>query len=165
MRLLVERRIVRDGDAGARPAPAAASTPARAAASSTPARTATSPAATSNGGTPASATAAPGGEVYRVRSGDTMSGIAVARGIALADLARWNGMPAPRPLREGELLRVTPPAPKQHRVARGETLTSVARKYNVAIGDLVRWNGLGSARPLREGEILVVDGRAATVLH
>jgi membrane-bound lytic murein transglycosylase D len=94
-----------------------------------------------------------------------MSGIAVARGIALADLARWNGMPAPRPLREGELLRVTPPAPKNHRVARGETLTSVARKYNVAIGDLVRWNGLGSARPLREGEVLVVEGSAAAVLH
>jgi membrane-bound lytic murein transglycosylase D len=174
MRLLVERKIVRDGDAGARPAPvatstparaAASSTPARAAASSTPARTATSPAATSNGGTRASATAAPGAEGYRVRSGDTMSGIAVARGIALADLARWNGMPAPRPLREGELLRVTPPAPKNHRVARGETLTSVARKYNVAIGDLVRWNGLGSARPLREGEVLVVEGSAAAVLH
>jgi LysM repeat protein len=87
-----------------------------------------------------------------------MSGIAAARGIRLADLARWNGMASPRPLREGEVLRLTPAESRRHRVQRGETLTSVARRYDVQIADLVRWNGLGSARPLREGETLLVEG-------
>jgi membrane-bound lytic murein transglycosylase D len=163
MRLLVERRVVRDGDSAARPASRAPAAPARTA-SASPART-TASAAGAGAPVRVSAPASAGGETYRVRSGDTMSGIAVARGIALADLARWNGMAAPRPLREGETLRVTPPEPRKHRVQRGETLTSVARKYNVAIRDLVRWNDLGSARPLREGEVLVVEGGAAMVLH
>jgi membrane-bound lytic murein transglycosylase D len=145
MRLLVDRRVVRDGEGGGRPAAASASTSSPAAAS-TPVRTAS-----------ASASSAAGGTTYRVRRGDTMSGIAAARGIRLADLAHWNGMSAPRPLREGEVIRLTPPAPRRHRVERGETLTSVARRYGVTIGDLVRWNGLGSARPLRMGEILVVE--------
>jgi membrane-bound lytic murein transglycosylase D len=143
MRLLVDRRVVRDGEAGIRVATASASASSPA---SAPVRTAS-----------ASASSVGGGDTYRVRRGDTMSGIAAARGIRLADLARWNGMSAPRPLREGEVIRVTSPAPRRHRVERGETLTSVARRYGVTIGDLVRWNGLGSARPLRMGEILVVE--------
>jgi membrane-bound lytic murein transglycosylase D len=166
MRLLVERRVVRDGESVARPAPAAPVAPVARArtASASPART-TAPAAGAGAPVRVSAPASAGGETYRVRSGDTMSGIAVARGVPLADLARWNGMASPRPLREGELLRVTSPEPRKHRVQRGETLTSVARKYDVAIRDLVRWNDLGSARPLREGEVLVVEGGAAMVLH
>jgi membrane-bound lytic murein transglycosylase D len=164
MRLLVERRVVRDGDSVARPAPGAPAAQARTG-SAPPARTTPAPAAGAGAPVRVSAPASAGGETYRVRSGDTMSGIAVARGIALADLARWNGMASPRPLREGETLRVTPPEPRKHRVQRGETLTSVARKYDVAIRDLVRWNDLGSARPLREGEVLVVEGGAAMVLQ
>jgi LysM repeat protein len=89
-----------------------------------------------------------------------MSGIAVARGISVAELARWNGMSSPRPLREGETLRLAPAEPRRHRVERGETLTSVARRYGVEIADLVRWNALGLARPLREGETLRVEGAA-----
>jgi membrane-bound lytic murein transglycosylase D len=159
MRLLVERRVVRDSDTAPRTtaaAPAAAASAPRTAAraeTASPTRPAASSASAPLSG--------PEADMYRVRSGDTMSGIAVARRVRLADLARWNGMASPRPLREGELIRVAPPAPpapRRHRVERGETLTSVARRYDVGIGDLVRWNELGSARPLREGEVLVVDG-------
>jgi LysM repeat protein len=170
MRLLVERRQVLDSESPARPAARAV------AATATPAtQPATGPAtgpAAGNGGNGGNGARGPGPSVrsvpqpsgdgtYRVRSGDTMSGIAAARGISLAELARWNGMPAPRPLREGEVLRVTPAEPRRHRVERGETLTSVARRFGVEIADVVRWNSLGSARPLREGETLVVEGPAA----
>lgn len=172
MRLLVERRVVRDSDTAPRTASAAPTRTAAPAAPATASRTAaraqtaspTRPAAS-----PASATSSGAdGDMYRVRSGDTMSGIAVARRVRLVDLASWNGMASPRPLREGELIRVAPPAPpapRRHRVERGETLTSVARRYDVGIGDLVRWNELGSARPLREGEVLVVDGTVSAGEH
>jgi membrane-bound lytic murein transglycosylase D len=171
MRLLVDRRRVLDSDA---PAPvrtvAAVTAPTRAPAAA--ARTGGPGPETVGERPPAAPTAPPAARAapqpsregtYRVRSGDTMSGIAVARGIALADLARWNGMASPRPLREGEMLRITPPEPRRHRVERGETLTSVARRFDVAISDIVRWNGLGTARPLREGERLLVEGPAASV--
>lgn len=146
MRLLVDRRVVRDGDVASSGRSVVSSAAAASSTSSTssapPTRAVPRMAAT---------------ESYRVRRGDTMSGLARARGVSAAELARWNGMAAPRPLREGEVLRLVPPGPRQHRVARGETLTSVARTYGVGIPDLVRWNGLGSARPLREGEVLLVE--------
>jgi LysM repeat protein len=162
-RLLVDRRVVRDGEsrsvavaatqngtrsAGGPAAPVADAAAATPAAPGTPA-----PAATTAG-----RVAQPqGGATYQVRRGDTMSGIAAARGIPLADLARWNGMAQPRPLREGEVIRVGPAEPRRHRVERGETMTSVARRHGVTIDELVRWNGMTAARPLREGETLVVE--------
>ncbi len=157
MRLLVERRRVTDGEA-----------PVRVAASGTGTTVVSTPAPGDGGSTVGGATARPARSssqpaadgTYRVRRGDTMSEIAAARGIRLADLARWNGMGSPRPLREGEMLRLSPPEPRRHRVERGETLTSMARRFGVEIRDLVEWNDLGSARPLREGEVLLVEAPA-----
>jgi membrane-bound lytic murein transglycosylase D len=153
MRLLVDRRRVTDTQPATRPG----SGPAQVAAA--PAAPASQP-ARAPGPSPRAAPDPASNGTYRVRRGDTMSGIAASRGTTVTELARWNGMSAPRPLREGELLRLTPPEPRRHRVQRGETLTSVARRFGVGIADLVRWNGLGSARPLREGEVLVVEAPA-----
>jgi membrane-bound lytic murein transglycosylase D len=169
MRLLVERRRVLDIDGAAAPsARAVAAAPATRTtsppvAAPAPATRAAQPPAEARGAGPSVRSAPQPGEngTYRVRSGDTMTGIASKRGIGVGDLARWNGMATPRPLREGEVLRVVPPEARRHRVERGETLTSVARRFGVEIGDLVRWNDLGSARPLREGERLVVERPAA----
>jgi membrane-bound lytic murein transglycosylase D len=148
MRLLVDRRVVRDGE-GAAATNRVAGGPSGS--STEPARSASRP--------PSAGAAQPAaGATYRVRQGDTMTGIASARGVTVGDLVRWNGMSAPRPLREGETIRVGPADPRRHRVERGETMTSVARRYGVGISDLVRWNGFDAARPLREGEVLVVEG-------
>jgi membrane-bound lytic murein transglycosylase D len=153
MRLLVDRRQVTDLEVRT----VAAATPSTR--STAPSSAASSGGSSRSPGPNAGSAPQPSGDgTYRVRHGDTMSGIAAARGIRLADLARWNGMASPRPLREGEVLRLTPAESRRHRVQRGETLTSVARRYDVQIADLVRWNGLGSARPLREGETLLVEG-------
>jgi membrane-bound lytic murein transglycosylase D len=152
MRLLVDRRRVTDGDTPAT-VRAATAVAAASASSSAPSTRAPGPSVTSVPQPAASGS-------YRVRRGDTMSGIAASRRISVAELARWNGMASPRPLREGETLRLTPPDPRRHRVERGETLTSVARRFGVEIRDLVRWNGMGSARPLREGEVLLVEAPA-----
>jgi LysM repeat protein len=47
---------------------------------------------------------------HTVAAGETMSGIARRYGIPMTDLARWNGMSEPRPLRIGERLRLAPPS-------------------------------------------------------
>jgi membrane-bound lytic murein transglycosylase D len=163
MRLLVDRRQVVDGDAPARPATRTAAAPSSGGTAAARTTAASPAGGGGRGPAPAQRAGGPttGDGTYRVRSGDTMSGIAAARGIRLTDLARWNGMSSPRPLREGELLRLASPEPRRHRVERGETLTSVARRFGVEITELVRWNNLGSARPLREGEHLLVEAPAA----
>ena len=63
------------------------------------------------GGSDAGAAAAPAasGAVHVVAKGDTLSGIARARGLKASDLARWNGVRDPRQLRIGQKLRLTAP--------------------------------------------------------
>ncbi len=58
---------------------------------------------------------------YRVKSGDTLSEVAVRLKVDTAKLARWNGLKAPFKIVSGKLLRVVPPgaggAPAQGQVA------------------------------------------------
>lgn len=46
---------------------------------------------------------------YRIRSGDTLSEIAVRRRISMRQLATWNGLAPPYPIYAGTLLRIKPP--------------------------------------------------------
>lgn len=59
------------------------------------------------------------GPVYRVRSGDTLYGIAWRAGVDYRDLARWNGIGAPYTIYVGQKLRVTsrPPEPVRQAAA------------------------------------------------
>jgi LysM repeat protein len=46
---------------------------------------------------------------YTVKSGDTLSGIAKANGVAVADLQAWNGITDPNNISIGQVLRLTSP--------------------------------------------------------
>lgn len=60
---------------------------------------------------------------YRVRSGDTLGGIARRSGRSLSELARWNGLGPPYRIYAGGLMRVTPP-PDSRRSTRVASRTS-----------------------------------------
>ena len=73
---------------------------------------------------------------YRVRRGDTLSGIASRYGVSLADLKRWNGL-RQSSLAAGQTLRITsdlaPSTGKAKRAASGRPrgATAKARPRNV----------------------------------
>ena len=48
--------------------------------------------------------------VYTVQRGDTLYSVAMALGVDVRELARWNGLPDASVLRVGQTLRVTPPS-------------------------------------------------------
>ncbi|MFT4604291.1 MAG: membrane-bound lytic murein transglycosylase D [Rhodothermales bacterium] len=100
---------------------------------------------------------------YRVKSGDTLSGIASRHGVSIADIRKWNGLAGSR-IRSGQTLKLFPAAsPAQsratHLVSSGDNLTDIARKYGVAIESIRQWNALKSDR-IYPGKKLFVAGAA-----
>ena len=115
--------------------------------------------------------------VYRVRWGDTLSGIAARYHLDIWALARFNGMPVNGVLRAGERLRLPgvsrpplqlaaaagPPVarPAVYRVQPGDTLSGIAAHFGVNPGMLARLNDLPLNGVLRIGEPLHLPGSGA----
>ncbi len=103
---------------------------------------------------------------YKVRSGDTLSGIAKRFGTRVAVLRKSNNLVKNR-IRTGQDLLI--PAPAQsaatqvasneqriHRVTRGDNLWKIARQYGVSTEQLADWNSLSDSTSLRPGQDLIL---------
>ena len=128
------------------------------------------------------ASALPSGEktVYRVRKGDTLSGIAARYGTSVARIRSWNDLGRRRHIYPGQKLAIysnRPAAPEEvasvsspstaaatpdsdftkvtHVVARGESFFSISKQYNVGVQDLMAWNNR-SRSIIKAGETLVI---------
>jgi len=95
---------------------------------------------------------------YRVRSGDTLSEIAVSHGVSLSELRKWNSLSGSR-IRVGQRLTIRPSGSRQtvsHTVRRGDTLIEIAARYAVTVGKIKAWNGLRS-NTIRIGQQLQIQ--------
>ena len=105
--------------------------------------------------------------VHRVRSGETLSHLAVRYNVSVASIQRWNGLKNSR-IRIGQRLRIGATGAERARIATasagsnatrhivrsGETLTGVARRYGVSLSSLARVNDLTTRSKLRIGQRL-----------
>ena len=109
---------------------------------------------------------------YRVRHGDTLSGIARRFGTSVATLRRNNSIRGTR-IFAGEVLTVSKPkaqsgtpsraqrrtvakakSPEVYRVRRGDSLWVIARKFGVSTSQLQRANGIRSRDRIHPGQTL-----------
>ncbi|NOZ70718.1 MAG: LysM peptidoglycan-binding domain-containing protein [Chloroflexi bacterium] len=109
---------------------------------------------------------------YRVRSGDTLWGLAQRYHTTVAALRRANGLKRSL-IRRGQRLRIpvtaknaalltAPPSSrcgKTYRVRRGDTLSSIAQHCQVKVRQIKQWNGLKKNR-IWVGQKLTVSARA-----
>jgi membrane-bound lytic murein transglycosylase D len=118
------------------------------------------------------ASAGSGGDIYTVRSGDTLGTIADAHGIGLSTLRRLNGMgsrttriypgqtlvvsEAARPVAAADASEST-----AYRIRRGDTLTTIARRFGVSVEELRRWNRIDSDR-IVVGQSITIRGSGGT---
>jgi len=96
-----------------------------------------------------------------VLKGDTLYKVAKHYGHSMADLAKWNNIPAPFSVRLGQKLRVTPPEgvdntlpsalpsvsppvsnSDYHIVQAKDTLYSISKIYKISMANLKLWNNL-----------------------
>lgn len=89
---------------------------------------------------------------YRVRKGDTLSGIAEDHGLTLARLRELNGLKKSSTIHPGQDLVVSARKPLVYRVRPGDTLSRIARAHGVTVGQLREWNGLGEDAVLHPGD-------------
>ncbi len=78
-------------------------------------------------------------EIYVVKSGDTLYGIARRYAVSVDDLVFANQLQNPEILSVGQAL-VIPQAERVYTVARGDTLSAIARRYDVALRLLLAAN-------------------------
>jgi beta-lactamase class A len=115
------------------------------------------------------ASAREGPNVYLIRGGDTLLGIAASTGVALDRLIALNGIQDPDVIIAGQTLQLdgaagasappsTPgPAPAGHyTVKAGDTLWDIAQANNVSFDALVKLNGLSNADQLSVGQQLAL---------
>lgn len=108
--------------------------------------------------------------VVRVRSGDTLSGIARRYGVSLQQLAAANGLSTRSGIRVGQKLRIpgrakVSAAPEaatngQVRVRSGDSLSRIAARHQVSTVALANANGISPSSVIRIGQILVLPSAA-----
>ena len=97
-------------------------------------------------------------DTHIVKKKETLYGIARTYGLSMADLKKWNGIPANNRIYPCMRLAIVPPVSKPskgmnsdcteqptyntHVVQKGETLFSIAATYGVTVNQIKAWNGL-----------------------
>lgn len=98
---------------------------------------------------------------YRVRSGDTLSGIAARFGVKTADIRKQNKLKT-NTIRVGQRLRLTVREVQRtglrksaYRVKRGDTLYTIAQRHRTSVSAIMDENKL-QTKDLRPGQRLVI---------
>lgn len=109
--------------------------------------------------------------IYTVRSGDTLSQIAVKQKVSVSTLASWNKMKTKDTLLKGQKLVIwkdgTQGATRlsqnsnttkkvKYRVRSGDSLARISQKFNVTINNLREWNPSVRGQFIQPGQQLVV---------
>ena len=103
---------------------------------------------------------------YKVKSGDTLSGIAVKFGTTTEVLQNLNGITNANKIYAGQVLKVKGTAKKAtpktstYTVKAGDTLSGIAQKYGTTTKALQSLNGITKPNLIYAGQKLIVSGKA-----
>ena len=126
---------------------------------------------------PAAPTAAAGGSVYSVKSGDTLSAIAARHGVKLSEVFSWNGLNLGSVIYPGQQIKIgggaTAPAPApvapaatpapapasgSYTIKSGDTLSGIAARNGVRLADILTANRLTTSSIIYPGQKLALPG-------
>jgi murein DD-endopeptidase MepM/ murein hydrolase activator NlpD len=100
---------------------------------------------------------------YRVRSGDTLTGIAHRFGVSMMSIWWANHLTSKDELKIGEVLVIPPVDGLVVTVAAGDTLDSIAQSTGVSADQIVSYNGLTDTN-LVIGQRLIIPGARGTAI-
>jgi murein DD-endopeptidase MepM/ murein hydrolase activator NlpD len=94
---------------------------------------------------------------YRVRSGDTLTGIAHHFGVSMMSVWWANDLKSKNDLHVGQTLQIPPVSGLVVTVAEGDTIDSLAARTGVGADDIYAYNGL-TDRHLVLGQTIIIPG-------
>ena len=98
-------------------------------------------------------------EVYSVRSGDTLTGIAHRYGLTMMTIWWANHLQAADRLHVGQKLLIPPVNGVLYKVTEGDTLASIAKRFRANPEDIISFNSLVGDTVIIGQDIMVPDGR------
>lgn len=96
-------------------------------------------------------------DVYTVKSGDTLSGIAQKFGVTVDNLVAWNNIENKNVINVGQVLTVKN-GTTVYTVKAGDNLTTIARKFGTTAENLASLNELANPNLINVGQKLRVNG-------
>ena len=101
-----------------------------------------------------------GTSTYTVKSGDTLSGIAVKFGTTYQNLAAINGIADPNKIYAGQVIKVTGTASsggaQYYTIKSGDTLSGIASRYGTTYQNLAAMNGIADPNKIYAGQTIRV---------
>ena len=104
-------------------------------------------------------------QTYRVRSGDTLTGIANHFGLSMMTIWWANHLQSKDALHVGQQLTIPPVDGTVHVVKAGETLAGIAKAADVPSADIVSFNGLTDPTVVVGQTLMVPGGRGANIIE
>lgn len=100
-------------------------------------------------------------KTYKIKSGDTLSGIASKFGTTTKKLKNLNNIKNPDAIQAGKTIKVTGKVKKKsskkyHTVKSGDTVSQLAVDYNSTSAKIKKWNNLKNANAIQIGQKLRV---------
>lgn len=94
---------------------------------------------------------------YKVKSGDTLVGIAKAHGVSMMTLWWANDLDDKDDLHRGQVLRIPPVSGLVVKVKSGDTLATLATKYKATEAEILESSGIDDPN-LVVGQVLIIPG-------
>lgn len=98
--------------------------------------------------------------IHKVKSGETLSQIAVLHGIEVEQLMQWNNIASAKSLRPNQELSIwlgpNTSKHKQYTVRNGDNLWVIAKEFSLSVEGLAKYNQLSKKTMLRPGQVLKI---------
>ena len=115
---------------------------------------------------------------YKIKSGETLGGIANRNGVTVGQIMAWNNIKNVRSVRAGRTLIIRKrsalkpsaavtkiagksavegqSASRKYKVKPGETLGGIANRNGVTVGQIMAWNNIKNVRSVRAGQTIKI---------
>ena len=108
---------------------------------------------------------------HKIKSGETLSGIAAEYGINNQDLMDWNNIKNANKIRDGQILRLTPPEAKpsepkkesteiKYTVKSGDALSVIAENHEVKMSLIMLKNNIQNPKHIQPGDVIIIPSKA-----